>query len=150
MYKKKPNKVRTQDYSLKRTWTIGVWLSKVWLKNENLSTKRLPVSAPPDSKGLGHTWTWGLGINTWVGYRCSTSYYSIITGVGFFLLWPLTLSMPIYSNFQINGALGETYKKISTFIVAKMAAKILEKHTFFAVNVSTCKSWLEELREYSG
>ena len=27
--------------------------------------------------------------------------------LGTFLLWPLALSMPIYSNFQINGASGE-------------------------------------------
>ena len=27
-----------------------------------------------------------------------------------FLLWSLALTMPIYSNFQINGALGETRK----------------------------------------
>ena len=30
--------------------------------------------------------------------------------LGTFLLWSLALSMPIYSNFQINGALGETRK----------------------------------------
>ena len=30
--------------------------------------------------------------------------------LGKFLLWSLALSMPIYSNFQINGALGETRK----------------------------------------
>ena len=30
--------------------------------------------------------------------------------LGKILLWPLALSMPIYSNFQINGALGETRK----------------------------------------
>ena len=30
--------------------------------------------------------------------------------LGTFLLWPLALSMQIYSNFQINGASGETLK----------------------------------------
>ena len=30
--------------------------------------------------------------------------------LGKFLSWPLALSMSIYSNFQINGALGETLK----------------------------------------
>ena len=30
--------------------------------------------------------------------------------LGKFLSWPLALSMSIYSNFQINGASGETLK----------------------------------------
>ena len=34
----------------------------------------------------------------------------ILVGWGHFLLCPLALSMPTYSNFQINGASGETFK----------------------------------------
>ena len=36
--------------------------------------------------------------------------YPPTSKLGTFLLWSLALSMPIYSNFQINGALGETRK----------------------------------------
>ena len=58
-------------------------------------------------------------------YRLSSVYYKTTQttgGVGVvracpttskfgtFLLWSLALSMPIYSNFQINGAWGETRK----------------------------------------
>ena len=34
--------------------------------------------------------------------------------LGTFLLWPLALSLPIYSNFQVNGAYGETLKPPDT------------------------------------
>ena len=36
--------------------------------------------------------------------------YPPTSKLGTFLLWSLALSMPIYSNFQINGALGESRK----------------------------------------
>ena len=44
-----------------------------------------------------------------------------------YLLCPLALSIPTYSNFQINGASGETFfQKISTFIVVKIASKTIK------------------------
>ena len=39
--------------------------------------------------------------------------------LGKFLLWSLALSMPIYSNFQINGALGETRKPPDPYFASK-------------------------------
>ena len=41
--------------------------------------------------------------------------------LGTYLLCPLALNMPTYSNFQINGATGETIFENTTFIVVKMA-----------------------------
>ena len=40
--------------------------------------------------------------------------------LGTFLLWSLALSMPIYSNFQINGALGETRKPPDPYFTSKI------------------------------
>ena len=40
--------------------------------------------------------------------------------LGKFLLWSLALSMPIYSNFQINGALGETQKPPDPYFASKI------------------------------
>ena len=37
--------------------------------------------------------------------------------LGKFLSWPLALSMSTYSNFQINGASGETLKPPDLFIM---------------------------------
>ena len=37
-----------------------------------------------------------------------------------FLSWPLALSMSIYSNFQINGASGETLKRPDPYFVSKI------------------------------
>ena len=46
-----------------------------------------------------------------------------------FLLWPLALSMPIYSNFQINGASGETLKPPDPYFASKIRG--LEVSEFF-------------------
>ena len=47
-------------------------------------------------------------------------------GVGTYLLCPLALGMPTYSNLQINGAFGETFFENYNFIVVKMATKNLK------------------------
>ena len=47
--------------------------------------------------------------------------------LGKFLSWPLALSMSTYSNFQINGASGETFKVFVTiFTTIKVA---ISQHT---------------------
>ena len=40
--------------------------------------------------------------------------------LGKFLSWPLTLSMSIYSNFQINGTSGETLKPPGPYFASKI------------------------------
>ena len=44
-----------------------------------------------------------------------------------FLLWSLALSMPIYSNFQTNGASGETLKPPDPYFASKIRGLVVSE-----------------------
>ena len=47
--------------------------------------------------------------------------------LGMLLLWSLAISMPMYSNFQINGASGETLKPPDPYFASKIRGLVVSE-----------------------